>query len=123
MLEDVSTLVAHSRQRKGWSIEELAVNAQISVSELVDLEAGQSGQLFEWSIIKATRLADALDVKLSQLVGETMLNYDEWALVWTSLIEYSVHRPGLNMKADMKDLIQKVQSFIPDHQSMEHEAH
>ena len=58
----------------------------------------------------------------SQLLGEPILSYDEWALVWSALIEYSAHRPGLNMKSDMKDLIMKVRSFIPDHQTSEHDG-
>ena len=52
-------------------------------------------------------------------MGETILDYDEWALIWSALIEYSANQPGLTMKTDMKALIQKVRSFIPRHQIQE----
>ncbi|HEY9838825.1 MAG TPA: hypothetical protein V6D23_00115 [Candidatus Obscuribacterales bacterium] len=119
MLEDVATQVSEARQHKGLSLEALAETAQLSVTEIGELEAGNANQVLEWPVIKVKRLADALDLNLALLVGDQLLNYDEWALVWSALIEYSAHRPGLNMKADMKDLIMKVRSFIPNHQTTE----
>ncbi len=116
MLEHIATQVSQARQHKGLSLEALAETAQLNVSELTELEAGNANQLLEWPVIKIKRLAEALDISLSQLMGETILDYDEWALVWSALIEYSANRPGLNMKADMKDLIMKVRSFIPNQQ-------
>ena len=119
MLEDVSTLVSDARQHKGLSPEQLADAARIELAELRELEGGHSGQMLEWSVVKVKRLAEALDLNVSMLLGEQLLSYDEWALVWSALIEYSAHRPGLNMKADMKDLIMKVRSYIPHHQTSE----
>lgn len=122
MLEDVATLVSEARQHKGLSLEELAEAARLSTTELTELEAGNSEQMLEWSVIKVKRLAEALDLNFSMMLGEQLLSYDEWALVWSALIEYSAHRPGLNMKADMKDLIMKVRSYIPSHQTTEHDG-
>ncbi|PKL76664.1 MAG: hypothetical protein CVV27_09115 [Candidatus Melainabacteria bacterium HGW-Melainabacteria-1] len=119
MLEDVGTHVSEARQHKGLSLEALAEASHLSVAELRELEAGNAAQLLEWPVIKVKNLARSLDLNLSQLLGETILGYDEWALVWSALIEYSAHRPGLNMENDMKDLIMKVRSFIPDHQTTE----
>lgn len=122
MLEDVATQVSEARAHKALSLEALAEAAQLSVAELTELEAGNAEQIMEWPVIKVKRLAEALDLNFSQLLGEPILSYDEWALVWSALIEYSAHRPGLNMKSDMKDLIMKVRSFIPDHQTSEHDG-
>lgn len=119
MLEDVSTLVSDARRHKGLALEQLADAARIEADELRELEAGNSAQMLEWSVVKVKRLAEALDLNVSMLLGEQLLSYDEWALVWSALIEYSAHRPGLNMKADMKDLIMKVRSYIPNHQTSE----
>lgn len=119
MREDLAKQVTLSRQHKGWSTSELAEAARLSVAEVEALEAGAYEQLYEWTVMKVQQLADALDLNMSQMLGEPILNYDEWALVWSALIEYSANRPGLNMKTDMKDLILKVRSFIPDHQIQE----
>lgn len=115
MGDEILKHITESRQRKQMSLEELASRSQLSLTELQDLEAGNTHQLFEWPLLKVKRLAEALDLNLSNLLGENILTYDEWALIWSALIEYSANRPGLNMKADMKELIQKVSSFIPDH--------
>lgn len=119
MLEDIATQVSDARQHKGLSLETLADAAQLSIPELIELESGNAEQMLEWPVIKLKKLADALDISVSQLMGERILGYDEWALVWSALIEYSANRPGLNMKADMKDLIMKVRSFIPNQQISE----
>lgn len=119
MLEDLATQVIEARQSKAISLEELAASAEISLSELSSIEEGNADQLLEWSLLKVQKLADALEIPIAQLLGEPILNYDEWALVWSALIEYSANRPGLNMKADMKDLIMKVRSYIPNHQASE----
>jgi len=119
MREDISKQVAESRQDKGWSVEELATAARLSLAEVEALEAGNTEQLYEWTVLKVQHLADALNLNMSQLLGEPILSYDEWALVWSALIEYSANRPGLNMKTDMKDLILKVRSFIPNQQVSE----
>lgn len=116
MRENISTQISDAREHKGLSLEALAETAQLNLAELTELESGNSAQMLEWPVIKIKRLAEALDISLSQLMGETILDYDEWALVWSALIEYSANRPGLNMKADMKDLIMKVRSFIPNQQ-------
>jgi transcriptional regulator with XRE-family HTH domain len=116
MLEDIATQVSEARQHKGLSLETLAEVAQLSTAELIELEAGNADQILEWPVLKVKKLADALEISLSQLMGERILAYDQWALVWSALIEYSANRPGLNMKADMKDLIMKVRSFIPNQQ-------
>lgn len=122
MLEDIATQVAEARQHKAMSLELLSDLSQVSVADLQALESGQSEQVLNWSIDKVSRLAHALNLNISQLLGEPMLSYDEWALVWSALIEYSANRPGLNMKTDMKDLIQKVSSFIPSNQLNEHDG-
>lgn len=116
MRENIATQISEAREHKGLSLEALAETAQLDLAELTELESGNSAQMLEWPVIKIKRLAEALDISLSQLMGETILDYDEWALVWSALIEYSANRPGLNMKADMKDLIMKVRSFIPNQQ-------
>lgn len=119
MLEDVANLVSEARQHKDLSLEQLADHAHIDASELRELEAGHTHQIFEWPVVKVKRLADALDLNVSLLLGEQLMSYDEWALVWSALIEYSAQRPGLKMKTDMKELILKVRSYIPDHQITE----
>jgi hypothetical protein len=116
MNEEILKHLVEARARKQLSLEELATQAQLSLSELQDLEAGHTLQLFEWPVIKVKHLAEALDLNLSNLLGEAILSYDEWALIWSALIEYSAYQPGLEMKTDMKALIEKVQSFIPQHQ-------
>jgi transcriptional regulator with XRE-family HTH domain len=118
MTQDISSRIAEARAHQRLSLEQVAEKAQISVEELAALEANE-GDFSEWPLTKATRLAEALDLNLSTLLGETFLHYDEWALIWSALIEYSANRPGLKMKADMKALIEKVKSFIPNQQMSE----
>ncbi|PIQ22993.1 hypothetical protein COW36_01780 [bacterium (Candidatus Blackallbacteria) CG17_big_fil_post_rev_8_21_14_2_50_48_46] len=119
MNDEILKHIIDARKRKGLSLEDLSAKAQLTLSELQDLENGHTSQLFEWPVIKVKHLAEALDLNLSNLLGETILSYDEWALIWSALIEYSANRPGLNMKMDMKELIEKVRSFIPEHQMNE----
>jgi hypothetical protein len=119
MNDEILRHLVDARKRKGLELDELARVAQLSVAELQDLESGNTGQLFEWPVLKVKHLAEALDLNLSNLLGETILSYGEWALIWSALIEYSANRPGLNMKMDMKELIEKVRSFIPEQQSSE----
>lgn len=119
MREDLAKQVTLSREHKGWTTAQLAEAARIPLAEVEALEAGAYEQLYEWTVMKVQHLADALGLNMSQMLGEPILTYDEWALVWSALIEYSANRPGLNMKTDMKDLVLKVRSFIPDHQIQE----
>jgi transcriptional regulator with XRE-family HTH domain len=114
MSDDILRHIIDARKQKGLQLEEVAQAAQLTVAELQDLESGNTSQLFEWPVVKVKHLAEALDLNLSNLLGETILSYDEWALIWSALIEYSANRPGLNMKMDMKELIGKVRSFIPE---------
>lgn len=116
MLENIAKQVVSARHGRDLSLSALSDLAQISETELQALESGDGEQILEWSVSKIKRLAEALDINLSRLMGESILDYGEWALIWSALIEYSANRPGLEMKTDMKDLILKVQSFIPDHQ-------
>lgn len=122
MREDLAKQVTESRLNKGWSVAELAEAARLSLAEVEALEAGEYQHLYEWTVLKVQQLADALDLNMSQMLGEPILGYDEWALVWSALIEYSANRPGLNMKTDMKELILKVRSFIPNHQIQENDG-
>lgn len=119
MSDEILKHIVEARQRKHMSLEDLSKHSQLTLAELQDLEAGHTSQLFEWPVLKVKRLAEALDLNLSNLLGEPILTYDEWALIWSALIEYSANRPGLNMKMDMKELIEKVRSFIPEHQMNE----
>lgn len=119
MHEEIAKLVSEARTKQGLTQSELANQTEITESEVHSLEAGAYEQMLEWPVLKLKRLAEALHLSMSSLLGEQILTYDEWALVWSALIEYSANQPGLNMKADMKDLIGKVQSFIPADQMNE----
>lgn len=119
MLKRVAAQLAETRQEQGLSLEALALQADISLEELQAVEAGDLNVMSTWPLEKIKRLADGLHISFSRLFGETILDYDEWALIWSALIEYSAHQPGLAMKTDMKALIQKVRSFIPTHQIQE----
>lgn len=119
MLQRVAAQFAEARQEQSLSLETLALQADISLEELQAVEAGHVDVMYGWPVEKIKRLADGLHISFSRLLGETILDYDEWALIWSALIEYSAHQPGLTMKTDMKALIQKVRSFIPSHQTQE----
>jgi transcriptional regulator with XRE-family HTH domain len=119
MLQRVAAQLAETRQEQGLSMEALALQAGITLEELQAVESGDVSVMYTWPVEKIKRLADGLHISFSRLLGETILDYDEWALIWSALIEYSAHQPGLTMKTDMKALIQKVRSFIPTHQIQE----
>ena len=119
MLERVAQQITESRKEQNLSLETLAIQSGIGYSELAAIEQGDVNVLYDWPMAKIKRLADALDISFSRLLGETILDYDEWALIWSALIEYSANQPGLQMKTDMKALIEKVRSFIPRHQIQE----
>lgn len=119
MLQRVAAQFAEARQEQALSLENLALQADISLEELQAVEAGDVDVMYGWPVEKIKRLADGLHISFSRLLGETILDYEEWALIWSALIEYSAHQPGLAMKTDMKALIQKVRSFIPSHQIQE----
>lgn len=112
MSMEISNRIKSAREDKGLSLEAVAEKAQLSVDELQSLEAGNSGQLMEWPVVKVTHLADALGMNLSRLLGEPWLDYGEWALVWSALIEYSANQKGLQMDTNMKALIEKVKTFV-----------
>lgn len=119
MLKQVATQIAEARETQGLSLETVADRAGIALHELQAIESGDTQELSRWPMEKIERLAQALNLSFSRLLGETILDYDEWALIWSALIEYSANQPGLTMKTDMKALIQKVRSFIPRHQIQE----
>lgn len=119
MLKQVATQIAEARENQGLSLEVVADRAGIALHELQAIESGDTQELSRWPMEKIERLAQALNLSFSRLLGETILDYDEWALIWSALIEYSANQPGLTMKTDMKALIQKVRSFIPRHQIQE----
>ncbi len=119
MLRQVATQIAEAREAQGLSLEVIAERAGIALPELEAIESGDTVGLSHWPMEKIERLAQALNLSFSRLLGETILDYDEWALIWSALIEYSANQPGLTMKTDMKALIQKVRSFIPRHQIQE----
>lgn len=119
MLKRVAAQLAETRQEQGLTLESLALQTDIALEELQAVESGDVSVMYTWPVAKIQRLADGLHVSFSRLLGETILDYDEWALIWSALIEYSAHQPGLAMKTDMKALIQKVRSFIPSHQIQE----
>ncbi|MCX5714427.1 MAG: helix-turn-helix transcriptional regulator [Candidatus Omnitrophica bacterium] len=54
------------RKQKGWSQEKLARLANISNATLVKIEAGVAK---EPTITTVTKLADALDITLDEIVG------------------------------------------------------
>lgn len=119
MLKQVAAQIVEAREAQGLTLETLAIQAGIGFQELKAIESGDVDALYNWPMEKIERLAQALDLSFSRLMGETILDYDEWALIWSALIEYSANQPGLTMKTDMKALIQKVRSFIPRHQIQE----
>ncbi len=122
MLKRVAAQIAESREAQNLSLETLAIKSGIGHAELEAIEGGDVNVLYDWPMSKIQRLAEALDLPFSRLLGETILDYDEWALIWSALIEYSANQPGLTMKTDMKALIQKVRSFIPNQQIQELDA-
>lgn len=113
MHEEIAKLVVEARHKQDMSQAELASRTDIPDEELQYLESGHYEQMLAWPVLKLKRLAEILDLSMSSILGEQILNYEEWALVWSALIEYSANQPGLTMNADMKHLIDKVQSFIP----------
>ncbi len=122
MLEKHVTPLTIARQAKDLSLSALASSTQIAEDQLLSLENGNLEVVYEWPVSQLKKLADTLDVKVSQILGETLLDYDEWALIWPALIEYSANRPGLDMKNDMKTLIDKVRKFIPEHQEAQQDG-
>lgn len=111
-----------ARQAKNLSLSDLASSTQIAEDQLASLEQGHLEIVYEWPVSKLKCLADTLNIKISQILGETLLDYDEWALIWPALIEYSANRPGLDMQSDMKTLINKVRKFIPEHQEAQQDG-
>ena len=119
MLQRIAAQIIESRETQELSLETLAERSGIPINELKTIESGNVEALYDWPVKKIEHLAQALNLSFSRLMGETILDYDEWALIWSALIEYSANQPGLTMKTDMKALIQKVRSFIPRHQIQE----
>lgn len=103
--------VKAARKRKDISLDVLAQDIHISTQELAEIEDGNELPLLDWQLIKAIRLAVALEVNLSVLLGEEVLSYDEWALVLSALVEYSANKPGLHMENSISELIDKVKRF------------
>lgn len=122
MLEKHVHPLTRARQVKNLSLSDLASQTQIAEEQLHSLEKGNLEVIYEWPVAKLKALADALNLKVSQILGETLLDYDEWALIWPALIEYSANRPGLDMQSDMKTLIDKVRKFIPEHQEAQQDG-
>lgn len=119
MLQRIGAQIIEARETQELSLETLAERSGIPINELKTIESGNVEALYDWPVKKIEHLAQALNLSFSRLMGETILDYDEWALIWSALIEYSANQPGLTMKTDMKALIQKVRSFIPRHQIQE----
>lgn len=119
MLQRIAAQIIEARETQELSLETLAERSGIPINELKTIESGNVEALYDWPVKKIEHLAQALNLSFSRLMGETILDYDEWALIWSALIEYSANQPGLTMKTDMKALIQKVRSFIPRHQIQE----
>lgn len=64
LLGAVGREIMAERVRRSWSRKDLAVRAQVSESQVGKIERGERGQIAEmW------RIADALDVVFSELVG------------------------------------------------------
>jgi len=122
MLEKNVNPLRIARVNKNLSLSDLAAQTQIAEDKLQSLEAGNLEAVYEWPVSKLKEVADLLDLKISQILGETLLDYDEWALIWPALIEYSANRPGLDMQSDMKTLIDKVRKFIPERQESQQDG-
>ena len=50
MREDIANQISEARQHKGLSLETLAESAQLNLSELRELEAGNTDQMLEWPL-------------------------------------------------------------------------
>lgn len=120
MQKHTASLIHSARVAQSLSVEELAQKIGVQAQEIETLEAGELVALNEWTVARLRHFAEILQVNISQLVGDPVLHYDEWALVLSALVQYSAQRPGLAMETDMVDLIKKVRSFTPNQKTAEH---
>ena len=100
--------IKKARENKDWTIQELSSKTKVSEEELTLIESGEDMGILNWKVITAIRLANTLDLNLSEVIGEKAFSEEEVGILLNAGIMVSEAHPGLKMDPTFLSLIRKL---------------